>query len=155
MATSGTSSPSAEKFNFTLDPNFAQGTAQLDVNSQPELLSALLDPAAPLPPGDNLIVGGDLSIAPGQDITVGPAKVGFSADANAALGVFSSPASLRTAALQNANLVSQIADALTFSGTPGAKFLLLRWGYDISGTAAGTVALGPAANLSFSADAGS
>jgi hypothetical protein len=155
MATSSTSSPSAEKFNFTLDPNFAQGTVQLDANSHPELLTALLDPAVPLPAGDNLIVGGDLSIAPGQDITVGPAKVGFSADVNAALGVFSSPASLRTAVLQNANLVSQIADALTFSGAPGAKFLLLRWGYDISGTAAGTVALGPAANLNFSADAGS
>lgn len=121
MATSGTSSPSAEKFNFTLDPSFAQGTVQLEASSHPELLTALLDPASPLPPGDNLIVGGDLSIAPGQDITVGPAKVGFSADVNAALGVFSSPASLRSAGLQNAKLVSQISDALTFSGAPGAR----------------------------------
>ncbi len=154
MSTSSNPAPGAQKFTFSLDQNFAQGAVQIDSNSHPELLAALLDPNATLPAGDNVIAGGDLSAAPGKDITVGPAKVGFSADVNAAIGVFSTPATVREAVLKNADLVSQIADTLAFSGEAGTRFLMLRWGYDIAGTAAGSVALGPSANLSFSANAG-
>jgi hypothetical protein len=150
---SGNTAPSAEKFTFALDHNFAQGAVQLDSNSHPELLKALLSPAATLPDGDVLLVGGDLSVAPGKNITVGPANVGFSADLNAAVGVFSAPGTVRDAVLKGADLVSQITDTLKFSAAPGARFLMLRWGYDISATAAGSVALGPSASLGFSANA--
>src|SRR5947209_4284229 len=143
----------APKFVFSLDQKFAQGAIQLDPSSHPELLTSLLDPNAALPTGDVTIGGVNLSVAPGKNITVGPANVSFSVDANAAVGVFSTPATVRRAALQNVNLVSEIADTLAFSGPPGAKFLALRWGYDIAGTAAGNVALGSSANLNFSANA--
>src|SRR6202040_284928 len=93
--------------------------------------------------------GGDLQVAPGQNIKVGPAKVGFSADVNAALGIYSTPGNLRAELLKNAGLVSQISDAITLP--QGQKLLLLRWGYDLSGTASESVALAPAANVSFSA----
>ena len=154
MATSPKPAPIPQKFTFPLDNNFAQGAIELDPNSHPELLAALIDPNAILPAGDLTLVGADLSVAPGRDITVGPAKVGFSADVNASVGIFSTPGSVRDAVLKNADLVSQIADTLAFFGAPGARFLMLRWGYDISGTAAGTLALGPSANLAFSANAG-
>jgi hypothetical protein len=153
MAAGGVSS-GANRFPFSLDQNLAKGVIELDPSSSPEMLAALLDPNQPLPAGDVLFIGGDLSVAPGKDIQVGPAKVGFSADANAALGVFATPASIRTAILKNADLVSQIADNLSFSGPADGQFLMLRWGYDISGTVAGSVALGPATNLSFNANAG-
>jgi hypothetical protein len=153
MGTSPKPAPISQKFTFSLDNNFAQGAVQLDPNSHPELLAALLDPNATLPAGDLILVGGDLSVAPGRDITVGPAKVGFSADVHAAVGIFSTPGGVRDAVLQNVDLVSQIADTLAFSGPAGARFLMLRWDYDIAGTAAGSVALGPSANLAFSANA--
>ena len=77
----------AQKFTFSLDPNLAQGAVQLDPNSHPELLATLADASANLPPGDVILVGEELSAAPGKNITVGPAKVGFSADLNAALAL--------------------------------------------------------------------
>jgi hypothetical protein len=141
------------KFTFNLDPNFAQGAVQLSPGSVPNLLAALLDPTASLPAGDSIIAGADLSVAPGKNITVGPANVGFSADANAEIAIFSTPATVREAVIKDAGLVSEITDTLAFPGDATTRFLMLRWGYDISGTAAGSVALGPSANLSFSANA--
>jgi hypothetical protein len=138
----------AQKFTFSLDHNFATGTIQLDPSAHPELLASLANNGK-LPDGDNLIEGGDLQVAPGQNIKVGPAKVGFSADVNAALGIYSTPGNLRAELLKNAALVSQISDAITLP--QGPKLLLLRWGYDLSGTASGSVALGPATNVNFSA----
>lgn len=150
----GTPTLGAKKFTFSLNGVEAAGAFQLDPGSHPELLKSLIDPKAPLPSGDVLVAGGDLSIAPGQPIAIGPAKVGFSADVNAALGVFATPGPLREALLANSGLVSEVADALSFSGPAGTSFLMLRWGYDIAGTAAGSVAMGPSANLSLSANAG-
>jgi hypothetical protein len=150
VPTSSNPAPGPQKFTFSLDQNYAQGAIQLDSNSHPELLAALLDPNATLPAGDNLIAGGNLSVAPGKDVTLGPAKVGFSADVNAAIGAFSGPTTVREAVLKNADLVTQISDALVFSGDAGTRLLMLRWGYDIAGTAAGSIALAPSANLSFS-----
>jgi hypothetical protein len=144
----------AQKFPFSLDHNFAQGVVEIDANSHPELLKALLEPPAPLPSNDVLLIGAELSVSPDNDIKVGPANVGFSAAADAAIGVFSSPADIRAALLDKADLVSQISDALDFSADGSKKFLMLRWGYDISATAAGSVALGPSASLSFDANAG-
>jgi hypothetical protein len=144
---------STKKFTYPLDGKFGQGAIQIDPTTNRAWLAALADPSNTLPDGDVPLVGAELSVAPGRDITVGPAKVGFSADVNAALGVYSTPATVRQAALKNADLVSQVADALAFTGEAGDKFLLLRWGYDIEGTAAGSVALAPSANLSFSANA--
>ena len=138
--TTTASTLSAHQFIFTLDQGLAKGAIQIDPGSHPELLAALVGPGAQLPTGDVLLIGGDLSVAPGNDITVGPAKVGFTADINAAIGVFSTPAGARDAVLKNADLVSQIAGTLHFSGADGSKFLMLRWGYDIGGTATGSVA---------------
>jgi hypothetical protein len=132
----------AQKFTFSLDHNLATGAIQLDPSAHPELLAVFVGNGK-LPDGDNLIEGGDLQVAPGQDTTIGPAKVGFPADVNAAIGVYSTPANLRTEMLKDAGLVSQIADAITLP--QGQKLLLLRWGFDLSGTAPGSVAWGPAA----------
>ena len=136
-----------QKISFTLDPTYATGSIQIDPSSQPQLLLSLANDG-PLPDGDNLIVGGDLQVTPGQEIAVGPAKVSFSADVNAALGIYSTRANLRDALLKSAGLVSQVADQITLPA--GDKLLMLRWGYDISGTVSGTVALAPSTNLSFS-----
>jgi hypothetical protein len=144
----------AQKFPFSLDRNFAQGVVEMDANSHPELLQALLNPTAPLPSNDVLLIGTGLSVSPGNDIRVGPANVGFSAAADAAIGVFSTPVPLRAALMDKADLVSQISDVLAFSADANRKFLMLRWGYDISATAAGSVALGPSASFSFDANAG-
>ena len=146
--------PGAQNFTFSLDRALAQGAVQVDPCAHPELLAALADPNALLPDGDVILAGGALSVAPGEAIAVGEAKVGFSADVNAMIGVFATPGGARDAILKNADLVSQVADAIQFSCEAGSKFIALRWGYDISGTVPGTVALAPAANLSFSANAG-
>jgi len=150
-----TNNPAAdgEKFVFPLNRDFATGAIHLDLSSYPKLLAALRNPNASLPE-DDVIAGGALSAAPSKDITMGPAKVAFSADADAAIGIFSTPADVRQAVLRNADLLSQISDTLSFPAEAGTRFLMLRWGYDIAGTAAGNVALGPSANLSFSANAG-
>ena len=143
--------PAAQQFTFSLDNGVATGAIQIDPAANPALLATLVDGSKPLPDGDVLLIGGDLSVTPGQDITFGPAQVGFSADVNAALGVFSTPANLKQALVKNGDLVSQIGDNIDLP--KGDKLLMLRWGYDISGTAAGSVALGPSANFSFSAGA--
>ena len=143
--------PSAHKFTFSLDHNFATGAIQIDPASNPALLTALADPNASLPSGDTVVAGGDLQVSPGQNVTLGAAKVGFSADVNAAIGIYSTPAICRTALFNNAGLVSQVADQITMPAAD--RLLLLRWGYDISGTASGTVACAPAANVSFSGSA--
>ena len=137
-----------QNFTFALDPELAIGAVQLDPSAHPELLKSLLDNAA-LPDGDNVIEGADLQVAPGQPIALGPAQVGFKAEANALLGVYSTPGNLRAALLRNADLVEQIADAITLP--KAEKLLLLRWGYDISGQASGAVALGPGASLRLTA----
>jgi hypothetical protein len=142
----------AQKFNFALDKKFGAGSIDLDVSGNTDLLKALLDANAALPAGDVVLLGGQLAV--GENITVGPAKVGFSADLNASVGVFSTPGALRGALLAKADLVSEIADAIEFHGDAGSRFLLLRWGYDIAGTAAGSVALGASASLNFHANAG-
>jgi hypothetical protein len=137
-----------QKFTFSLDHNLASGAIQLDPSAHPELAASIAANDS-LPAGDNLIEGADLQVAPGQNIAVGPAKVGFSADVNAALGVYSTPGNARAELLKNAGLVSQISDAIALP--QGDRLLLLRWGYDLSGTASGSLALAPAANVSFSA----
>jgi len=138
----------AQKFTFSLDRNLATGAIQLDPSAHPELLASLANNGK-LPDGDNLIEGDDLEVAPGQNIEVGPAKLGFSADVNAALGIYSTLGNLRAELLKNAGLVSQISDAITLP--QGQKLLLLRWGYDLSSSASGSMALGPATNVNFSA----
>jgi hypothetical protein len=137
-----------KQFTFSLDHDLATGAIQLDPSSHPELLVSL-STNADLPDGDHLIEATDLRVASGHNITVGKEKVEFSADVNAALGIYSTPGSLRAALLKNAGLVSQIAEAIRLP--EGRKLLLLRWGYDLSGTMSGSVALGPATNVSFSA----
>jgi hypothetical protein len=136
----------AQKFSFSLDNNFATGSIQIDPASHPELLVA-----GPLPDSDIVLGGADLQVAPGQDIKVGPASVGFSADANASLALFTTKGALRDGLLKEPSVISQIGDNLVLPD--GDKFLMLRWGYDISGTASGAVALAAGTNLEFSASA--
>lgn len=153
MSTVSNPASDGEKLVFPLNRDFATGAIQLDLSSYPKMLAALRDPDASLPE-DDVVARGVLSAAPGKNITMGPAKVAFSADADAAIGIFSTPAAVREAVLTNAGLLSQISDTLSFPGKVGTRLLMLRWGYNIAGTAAGDVALGPSANLSFSANAG-
>src|SRR5271165_972558 len=115
--------PSGGKFTFPLDGNVATGAIQLDAVPNPALLAALANDGA-LPSQDALVAGADLSVAPNQPISVGPAQVGFSADVNAALGIFTTPGAMRAALLNNAGLLSQVADSLTFPIPAGDSILM-------------------------------
>lgn len=135
---------------FPLATAFATGEVDLDLDP------ALAAPQTLLPAVDTEIAGANISVGPAKSITFGPAKVAFSAGANASIGIFTSPSSVRTAVLANAPLVADLADSLVFAGeVASAKFLMLRWGYDLSANVSGEVALAPAVNLNFSGDAGS
>src|SRR5260370_39911716 len=120
---SGIAIPGNGKFSFPLDPNLAKGAVQIDAIPSPALLAALLNPEGVLPGQDTLIAGGDLSVAPGQPISVGEAKVGFSADVNGAIGIFTTPGTMRAALLKNEHLVSQVGDALSFPVSAGSALL--------------------------------
>src|SRR4051812_21593137 len=137
-----------QNFTFSLDPDLATGAVQLDPSAHPDLLESLLNNAE-LPEGDNVIEGANLQVAPGQPIALGPAKVAFKADADALIGIYSTPGRLRSALLSNSDLVEQLAEAITLPEAD--RLLLLRWRYDISGEASGAVALGPATSVNFAA----
>jgi hypothetical protein len=141
-------------FNFPLDPTAAKGSIQIDAVPTPALLAALSSPQGVLPSQDTLIAGGALSVGTGHPIAVGPAQVGFSADADAALGIFTTPGPLRAALLKRGDLVSQVGDALSFVAPPGSGLLMLRWGYDLSANVSGAMALSPAVTFTPSVNAG-
>ena len=141
-------------FNFPLDPTAAKGSVQIDAVPTPALLAALSSPQGVIPSQDTLIAGGALSVGTGHDIAVGPAQVGFSADANAAIGIFTTPGPLRAALLKREDLVSQVGDALSFPAPPGSVLLMLRWGYDLSAGVSGAMALSPAVTFTPSVNAG-
>lgn len=143
--------PSGQTFTFSLDHNFATGAIQIDPSSQPQLLAALVTSGGALPGNDVVLAGASLQIAPGRDIAVGPAHVGFSADANASLALLTTAGALRAGLVRDPSVISQIGDHLTLPS--GDRFLMLRWGYDLAAAASGSVAMAPGANLSFSANA--
>jgi hypothetical protein len=120
-----TGAPGPQKFSFSLDHNIATGAVDIDPSSNPELLASLATDG-PLPAGDHFIAGGHLQVAPGQNIGVGPAKVGFSADVSAAVGIYSTPANLRKELLNNVGLVEQVADQIALP--EGQRFLQLSLG---------------------------
>jgi len=140
--------PSGQTFSFSLDHNFANGTVQIDPASQPQLLASLVTGGA-LPASDVVLAGASLTVVPGQDVSVGPAHVGFSADANASLAVLTSAGALRAALLKDPSVIAQIGDNIVLPS--GDRFLMLRWGYDLAAAASGSVAMAPGANLTFSA----
>jgi hypothetical protein len=138
------------KLTFTLDKDFASGAIEIDSGSNPALLAAFAT-GGPLPEADVILAGADVQLAPDQKIALGPLGVGFSADVNASLGLYTTAGALRAALLKAPSVISEIADHLLLPS--GDKFLMLRWGYDIGATASGSVALGLGAALSVSASA--
>ncbi|MCP5112462.1 MAG: hypothetical protein GY953_16680 [bacterium] len=97
---------------------------------------------------------GDISLAASlsRDITFGKGadKVSFSAKASAfsGLGVFPDPSGM----LENLRPDENIAPAINFPTDTANHYVMLRWGYNLAGSAKGSVALGTGGGVTFGAD---
>ena len=145
-------------FRFGLDRSILAGGANLALHVQADpVLAALLKNNAVVPTPDapivlgsaNLTVEGDQEFALGS----GTGTVGFAASAGAKLGIFGLPGQLRDGIIEGGDLAESIEPALNFDTGAAGPFLLLRFGYDVEGSASGSVALGAAGKLTFSANA--
>ena len=114
---------------------------EIKADASADLLTAIAG-KKPFPSRDIEVAKGSLSFQGPKDLTFKSdrGKVTFkgSASAFAALGVFSDPAKVR--ALLAAD--EHVADGLTFGDADGNRLLVLRWGYDVTGSAKGAMALG-------------
>jgi hypothetical protein len=110
------------------------------------------------PPADApmVIATGDLSISGGTSVSFAGQKapITFSAGATAEIEILPSPASLTTEITTGLDLADQLAPALSFPAAGNSHWAMLRWGYNMDVNASGSVALGAAASVGFSADAG-
>jgi hypothetical protein len=114
---------------------------EIKADASADLLTAIAG-KKPFPNRDIEVAKGSLSFQGPKDLTFKSdrGKVTFKGSANAfaALGVFSDPAKVR--ALLKAD--EHVADGLTFGDPAGHRLLVLRWGYDVTGSAKGAMALG-------------
>ena len=114
---------------------------EITATKDPKVAEALVT-NQPFPPGDVRL--GDISVSgeAGKDITFGgkKGKVGFkaSAEAHAGLGVFFDPNEL----LDSLDLSDNISPAMDLKPDPDSIYMLLNWGYDLSASAKGSIALG-------------
>ena len=114
---------------------------EIKADASADLLTAIAG-KKPFPSRDIEVAQGSLSFQGPKDLTFKSdrGKVTFKGSANAfaALGVFSDPAKVR--ALLKAD--EHVANGLTFGDAAGHRLLVLRWGYDVTGSAKGAMALG-------------
>ena len=114
---------------------------EIKADASADLLTAIAG-KKPFPGRDIEVAKGSLSFQGPKDLTFksdrGKVTFNGSASAFAALGVFSDPAKVR--ALLKAD--EHVADGLTFGDAAGQRLLVLRWGYDVTGSAKGAMALG-------------
>jgi hypothetical protein len=114
---------------------------EIKADASADLLAAIAG-RKPFPSRDIEVAKGSLSFQGGRDLTFTSerGKVTFKGAANAfaALGVFSDSAKVR--ALLRAD--EHVANGLTFGDAAGHRLLVLRWGYDVTGSARSAMALG-------------
>ena len=109
----------------------------------------------PLPNRDIILGGGQLALTAATEtrFRTGNGNVAFDATAHGRLALLASPAGVADQMLRDVDLADQVEPALQFNSAT-ASYLALRWGYSLSATGAGTVALAPSAHLNFSVNAG-
>ncbi len=159
MASTGTAVAPLGIIPLKFSREFLDGNGDVAVQldaSNPALIKAIQDNKVPAPDQPIIIAKADINVQPGSSFTFGSgnAKVGFSAGAGARLGIFGLPGQLRDGIIDGGDLAESIEQALNFDNGSGQPFLLLRLAYDVNGTASGSMALGPAGQLTFSANAG-
>ena len=117
-----------------------------------ELLTALTADA-PFPAGDIDMFRGELRAEASRDIVFnsGGGKVKFAGEggAQAGMALLSDP----TARLKKLGFGTALEQGLSIKPLEGSRYLLLGWGYDVSGSADGSVALGAAGAVTFGAGA--
>jgi len=118
-------------------------TAGIDIkaDASADLLTAIAG-KKPFPSRDIEVAKGSLSFQGLKDLTFksdrGQVTFAGSANAFAAIGVCSDAAKVRELLQADEHL----ADGLTFDTANGDRLLVLRWGYDLTGSAKGAMALG-------------
>ena len=124
---------------------------EIKADASADLLAAIAG-RKPFPSRDIEVAKGSLSFQGAKDLTFRSdrGKVAFKGAANAfaALGVFSDPARVR--ALLKAD--EQVANGLTFGDAAGDRLLVLRWGYDVEGSAKGALGLGAGGAVTLGVD---
>jgi len=145
-----------KQFSFTKDGKFLdnQVSACITVTANSGA-AAILEANAPFPAGTTpvgtlsaTVSGntGDLKFGSGQYAV----SFSGSASATSALAVFANSSDLIKDL--DPDPKKQILEGLTIDGTGAVQFVLLDWGYNISASAKGSVALGGGATATFAAD---
>lgn len=148
----------SNRFSFSLNrevlDNNANVAVTLDAANDSDLLDRLLN-NKPLPNRDIILGGGQLALTAATEtrFRTGKGNVAFDATAHGRIALIAGPAGVTEQMLRDVDLADQIEPALQFNSAK-ARYLVLRWGYSLSATGAGAVALAPLANLNFSVNAG-
>ena len=137
----------------TLTP--AGGKPQISVSGDSAVIDAIVQDK-PFPDSPTDITIGQLNVqaqtAGSKTFSmtgIGNAPVTFSASASAyaSLSAYQTPSKLMS------DLGFQSDDGkllnVTFSGDSSSRYMVVRWGFDVSGNASGKMALNPAVNLTF------
>lgn len=146
-----------KQFSFTKDGQFLDNHVSADITATANGAAAgILAANAPFPPGTTTKVGGlsatvggntgDLKFDSGQ----GTVNFSASAGATAGLAVYGNPSDLVMDL--NPDPQKPILEGLSIDGDGATQFVLLDWGYSISASAKGSVALGAGASANFSFD---
>lgn len=152
----GISVSPAGDFSFVKDGKYLDNRLAVDIKvAATGAAAALLAADLPFPAGKTEVGGLSASVG-GKPSDVkfdsGHGTVTFSGSAHArsALAVYDNTATL----LQDLDPdpARKILDGLKLEGDGAAQFVLLDWGYDISASGKGSVALGGGANATFAAD---
>ena len=144
--TSQTTLPSLDSLKLSINASGDSGLNQAIVTND----------AFPASPADITVGKLSAQVAPGEQFNlrgVNNVPVGFSvsASANSSLAAYLNPA----------NLPSDLGFAdrdgplnVSFPGDGKSRFLVVQWGFDLSGQASGKMALDPAVNITFGASGG-
>jgi hypothetical protein len=137
-----------QQFSFTKDGAFLDNQVSAGITVMANQAAAAIVAAnAPFPAGTTAVGNlsatvsgntGDLKFATSQ----GAVSFSGSASATSALAVYANPSDL-IKDLSAAN--QQALDGIAIDGAGATQFVLLDWGYNISASATGSVALGGAA----------
>jgi hypothetical protein len=145
-----------KQFSFTKDGQFLDNHVSADITVAADgAVAAILAANQPFPAGTTKV--GSLSATVGGNtgdvkFDSGQGTVSFSGSAggSAGLAVYANPADL--VADLNPDPAKPILEGLTIDGDGATQFVLLDWGYNLSGSAKGSVALGAGASANFSFD---
>ncbi|HLJ87037.1 MAG TPA: hypothetical protein VKZ53_09440 [Candidatus Angelobacter sp.] len=148
-------SPGSTLVNFSRNLPYRSGAAGITIGgtNDPLVLQAI-SADRPFPPGDIDLAKASVTASASSDIVFdsGKGSVGFSANGGgfASLGLYQDP-SAAVAAMQ---LVDDISKGFTLPTASNKRWLVLRWGYDATASANGTIAL-QGASAQFHTDASS